>query len=407
MKILIIDDSITIRNILKEILTASGHVVEQAENGNAGIEHFLQNKPDLILLDVEMPGISGYDTAKKIRELEKTINKTTDTSTINNTNEQTDSQANKAIENWIPIVFLSSHSDDQSLSSGIEAGGDDYLFKPFSETVLLSKLKAMERIYSMKQAIIAQRKIVEQMNQELLEEQIVAKNIYDNIVQYGTIKQQDFIKTYVSSKSVFNGDLSLVARSPSENYYVIMGDFTGHGLSAALGIIPTAELFLKLTIKGFTLEEVLIDLNTKLHNILPSNIFCAASVIEVDMVNGKLAVWNGWSPDVFCVSSDGHLKKSFASTNMPLGALKPEKFNSRLSVIDFNKGDKVFIYSDGFPETLDVNGKMFGVDRMKAIIEDSSKTNVSIFDEIIRQRAEFRGELVQQDDLTLIEITMI
>ena len=402
MKILIVDDSITIRNILKEILSASGHVVEQAENGNAAVEHFLNNKPDLILMDVEMPGLSGYDTAKKIRELEKTPS----TDNTKNT-DQTDNPTNKAIENWIPIVFLSSHSDDQSLSTGIEAGGDDYLFKPFSQTVLISKLTAMERIYSMKQAIIAQRKIVEQMNQELLDEQIVAKNIYDNIVQYGTIKQQDFIKTYVSSKSVFNGDLCLVARSPSENYYIIMGDFTGHGLSAALGIIPTAELFLKLTIKGFTLEEVLIDLNTKLHNILPSNIFCAASVIEVDMINGKLAVWNGWSPDVFCVSNDGQLKKIFASTNMPLGALKPEKFNSRLAVVDFNKGDKVFIYSDGFPETQDINGKMFGIDRMKTIIEDSSKTKVSIFDEIIKQRAEFRGSLVQQDDLTLIEITMI
>ncbi len=395
MKILIVDDSATIRNILKEILSASGHTVDQVETGTAAVEYFLKNKPDLILLDVEMPGMSGYETAKKIREL--------DTPTANSNQ----NQSNQIIESWIPIVFLSSHSDDQSLSMGIEAGGDDYIFKPFSQTVLLSKLKAMERIYFMKQAIIAQRKIVEQMNQELLDEQIVAKNIYDNIVQYGTIKQQDFIKTYVSSKGVFNGDLCLVARSPSENYYVIMGDFTGHGLSAALGIIPTAELFLKLTVKGFTLEELLIELNSKLHNILPSNIFCAASVIEVDMNNGKLAVWNGWSPEVLCVSPDGHLKRSFTSTNMPLGATKPEKFNSRLTSIDFNKGDKLFVFSDGFSETQDLNGKMFGIDRIKAIIEDSSKTHFSIFDEIIRQTAEFRGDRPQQDDLTLLEITMI
>lgn len=394
MKILIVDDSATIRNILKELLTASNHIVDMADNGNAAIELFINNKPDLILLDVEMPGISGYDTAKKIRELEKNV--------------ATDSnqQPTRLVENWIPIVFLSSHNDDQSLCAGIEAGADDYLFKPFSQTVLIAKLKAMERIYSMKQSIIAQRKIVEEMNQELLNEQIVAKNIYDNIIQYGTIKQQDFIKTFVSSKSIFNGDLFLIARSPSENYYIMMGDFTGHGLSAALGIIPTAELFLKLTVRGFTLEEILIELNTKLHNILPSNIFCAASVIEIDLSNGKIGVWNGWSPDVLCVSNDGHLKKTFSSTNMPIGALKPEKFNSKLTTIDFNKGEKLFIYSDGFTETQDINGKMFGVDRLKAIIEDSSKFKYSIFDEIIKQTAIFRGDQPQQDDLTLVEITM-
>ena len=385
MKILTIDDSVTMRNILKELLSSSGHAIEQAEDGTKGIECFNKNKPDLILLDVEMPGLSGFETAKKIRELEKSAN----------------------IENWIPIVFLSSHSDDQSLSAGIESGGDDYLFKPFSPVVLLSKLKAMERIYAMKQAITTQKQLVEQMNKELLDEQVVAKNIYDNIVQYGTIKQQDFIKTFVSSKSLFNGDLCLVARSPSENYYIIMGDFTGHGLSAALGIIPTAELFLKLTMKGFTLEELLIELNTKLHNILPSNIFCAASVIEVDMNNNKAGVWNGWAPEVLCVSSDGQLKKSFSSSNMPLGALKPEKFNSRLTPIDFNKGDKLFIYSDGFTEAQDINGTMFGVERIKKIIEDSAKLKYSIFDEIIKQNSEFRGNREQQDDLTLVEITKI
>jgi len=395
MKILIIDDSATIRNILKELLTASGHQVEMADSGNAGIEVFTKNKPDLILLDVEMPGISGYETAKQIRTLEKNLS-----------NEHVSDSSNNIVENWIPIVFLSSHNDDQSLCTGIEAGADDYLFKPFSETVLIAKLKAMERIYSMKQAIINQKQIVEKMNQELLNEQIVAKNIYDNIIQYGTIKQQDFIKTYVSSKSIFNGDLFLISRSPSENYYVMMGDFTGHGLSAALGIIPTAELFLKLTIRGFTLEEILIELNTKLHNILPSNIFCAASAIEVDLNNGKIGVWNGWSPDVLCATADGHLKKSFSSTNMPLGALKPEKFNSKLTTLDFHKGEKLLIYSDGFSETQDINGKMFGVDRIKSIIEESSNTKYSIFDEIIKQTATFRGNQEQQDDLTLVEITM-
>ena len=388
MKILIVDDSATIRNILKAVLEEAGHVVEQVTDGQSAIDYFSKKKPDLILLDVEMEGMSGYDTAKKIREIEK------------------GGQPNIA-EDWVPIVFLSSHSDEQSLSQGIEVGGDDYLFKPFSKVVLNAKLKAMQRIYSMRQDILAQKQLVQQMNQELLDEQMVAKNIYDNIVQFGTIKQQDFIKTYVSSKSIFNGDLALVARSPSENYYIIMGDFTGHGLSAALGIIPAAELILKLTIKGFTLEQLLIELNAKLHNILPSNIFCAASVIEVDLVRGQLAVWNGWSPEVLCVSKDGNLKKSFASTNMPLGALKREKFNSTLELIKIEKGDKIYIYSDGFTESKNMTGSMFGVEGIKASIESTVKSKLPVFDEIIRQVGEFRGEYPQQDDLTLIEISMI
>jgi CheY-like chemotaxis protein len=387
MKILVVDDSATIRNILKGILEESGHEVFEVNSGENAVEFFSdQKKPDLILMDVEMSGMSGYDTAKKIRAIES------------------DSEE-KNVDDWIPIVFLSSHSDDESLSAGIEAGGDDYLFKPFSKTVLNSKLKAMERIYSMKQAIVSQKKMVESMNKELMEEQIVAKNIYDNIVNAGNIQQQDFVKTYVSSKSIFNGDIALTALSPSQNYYIIMGDFTGHGLSAALGVMPTVELFLKLTVKGYTLEQLLIELNAKLHSILPSNIFCAAAVLEVDLQKSQVAVWNGWSPEVICASEDGKIKKTFPSTHMPLGALSAEKFNSQLEFIDLNKGDKVYIYSDGFSESKNVKGEMFEVDGMKAAIEKTgTEKKMSIFDGIIHEINLFREGSSQEDDLTLIEI---
>lgn len=386
MKILIVDDSVTIRNILKAILEESGHVVEQASSGNDALEIYLNNKPDLILMDVEMEGLSGYDTAKKIRSLTK--------------------GDNQSKEDWVPIMFLSSRSDEKSLSEGIESGGDDYLFKPFSKVVLNSKIKAMERIYEMRKSLVAQKELVDRMNAELIEEQTVAKNIYDNIIQNGIITKHDFINTYVSSKGVFNGDLALTVRSSSENYYIIIGDFTGHGLSAALGIIPAAELFLKLTLKGFTLEQLLIELNSKLHNILPANIFCAAAVLEVDLNNGLLSVWNGWSPEVLCFSKDGQLKKTFSSTNMPLGLLPKEKFNCKLTLLELDVGDKIYIYSDGFIEAKNISGTMFGIDAIKSSISKGLQGNLNVIDNIIKDVTNFRGNYPQEDDLTLIEITM-
>jgi two-component system, HptB-dependent secretion and biofilm response regulator len=387
MKILIVDDSMTIRSIVKTTLEESGHIIEQATNGAEAINKFLECKPDLILIDVEMEDMSGYDVAKKIREMEKK------------------SQEN-GVEAWVPLIFLSARSDEQSLALGIAAGGDDYLFKPFSKVVLNSKLKAMERIYAMRQAIIKQKALVDQMNQELLEEQIVAKSIYDNIIQSGVVKQHEFIKTYVCSKSTFNGDLAIVAKSPSGNYYIIIGDFTGHGLSAALGIIPTAELFLKLTIKGFTIEQLLIELNQKLNSILPSNIFCAGAVVEVDLNRKEIGVWNGWSPEVLCVSKDGHIKQSFDSKHMPLGSLNPNKFSAKLDFAKLEQGDKVYLFSDGFIETKNASGSLFGIEGMKAVIANHSKTNINLFDDIIKSLQEFRKDYPQQDDLTLIEISI-
>lgn len=386
MKILIVDDSITIRNILKVILEENHHEVVQLTNGQEAVDKFLIIQPELILMDVEMEGLSGYETVAKIRGIEKNNSNTT--------------------ESWTPIIFLSALTDEKSLAVGIESGGDDYLFKPFSKVVLNAKIKAMDRLGKMQQAILEQKSLVDKINKDLLEEQMVAKHVYDNIVQNGVLQKHDFIKTFVSSKDVFNGDLALVATSPSENYYMIMGDFTGHGLSAALGIIPAAEVFLNLTIKGFTLEQLLIELNNKLNVILPSNIFCAAAVVEVSFERKELSVWNGWAPPVLCFTPNGELKTTFASSNLPLGSIKKQNFNYKLNFVDLAAGDKVYIFSDGFTETKNANGNMFGVEGVIASIGNSLKNNLSSIDHLVEDVLRFRGKLPQQDDLTLIEITM-
>ena len=384
MKILIVDDSVTVRDRLRDLLQENGHIVTEVTNGQDAIDYITNQKPDLIFLDLTMEGLSGAETASKIRALDK--------------------NESPSIEGWIPIIFLIDHSEEESLSVGIRSGGDDYLLKPFSKIVLNAKLKSMERIHDMRKAIIVQKELVEKINQDLLEEQNVAKHVYDNIVQHGLNKSYDFIKTYIASKSIFNGDIALVARSPSDNYYIMIGDFTGHGLSAALGIIPAAEVFLKLTMKGFTLEQLLMELNDKLNNILPKNIFCAAALLEVDLLRSQLAVWNGWSPDVLCFSKDGELKKRFASTNMPLGSLKKEQFNCKLSFVQLSEGDSIYVYSDGLNETRNLVGNMFGIDGIISSINKSLKAGIDPITNIIQDLTSFRNGIPQQDDLSLIQI---
>lgn len=127
MEILIADDSKSNLAMLTSILTKLGHTVIQAHNGKESIDLFREKRPDLIILDVVMPGLDGFQTAKIIREIDDI--------------------------NWIPIIFLSATVDDQSIANGIDAGGDDYLTKPCSDITLAAKIKAMERIAEMRQKL--------------------------------------------------------------------------------------------------------------------------------------------------------------------------------------------------------------------------------------------------------------
>jgi len=127
MKILVADDSKTNIAIISAALEKMGHVVFAASSGEQAIELFQQQSPDLIILDVIMGGIDGFECASRIRKLDN--------------------------NDWIPIIFLSASVDDISIAKGIDAGGDDYLTKPFSEITLAAKIKAMQRISDMRQKL--------------------------------------------------------------------------------------------------------------------------------------------------------------------------------------------------------------------------------------------------------------
>lgn len=129
MKVLLIDDSIAYSQVIQSYVESAGHSVITACDGEQGILKFLEHKPDLVLLDVNMPNMDGYQCARHIRK-----------------NCQ---QGNL----WIPIIFLSAEVTDDAIVKGIDSGGDDYLLKPITLKVLSAKLRAMARIANMRKEL--------------------------------------------------------------------------------------------------------------------------------------------------------------------------------------------------------------------------------------------------------------
>jgi len=122
-----------------------GHEVTEAHEGLQAIDLFRIHEPDLIVLDVDMPVMNGYETARRIRAL-------------------------AGDHDWIPIIFLSSNVGDKDIVTGIEAGGDDYLAKPVSPVVLRAKINAMQRITDMRQRLVDLKEQLEAHNVALREE---------------------------------------------------------------------------------------------------------------------------------------------------------------------------------------------------------------------------------------------
>ncbi len=141
MKILIVDDSPTMRAALSRYVERMGHECITAKSGAEGLARFREAAPDMVLLDVLMDDIDGYSVAREIRSA--------------------------AEAQWLPIIFLSSREEDQDLDRGIEAGGDDYLVKPVSYVVLYAKVRAMQRIDEMRRRLLRVTSELEAANQAL------------------------------------------------------------------------------------------------------------------------------------------------------------------------------------------------------------------------------------------------
>jgi diguanylate cyclase (GGDEF)-like protein len=128
LTVLVVDDQRAVRMVAAAELDAAGYHVLEADSAAMALDLFTRERPDLVLLDVEMPQHDGYAVARQMRLAEP--------------------------DGWTPIVFLSSHSDDAALAKGIEAGGDDYLTKPLRPVVLRAKLLAMRRLQDMRRRLV-------------------------------------------------------------------------------------------------------------------------------------------------------------------------------------------------------------------------------------------------------------
>lgn len=142
--VLVVEDQSALRaSLVQELLHAGVTEVIEAADGQVALQLFKMRRPDLVLLDIRLPGLDGYAVAQQLREAEP--------------------------GDWTPIIFLSGLDSDLDVWRGIESGGDDYLVKPVKPIVLVAKLRAMRRLLDMRRRLISMSAELHLANQRLNE----------------------------------------------------------------------------------------------------------------------------------------------------------------------------------------------------------------------------------------------
>ncbi len=376
LKVLDVDDDDTNRAVMEILLRKDGHAVCMARNGQEAVSSYETEQPDLVLMDVMMPVMNGYDAARMIKEIAGT--------------------------HFVPIIFLTALTDEPALAKCLEVGGDDFLTKPVSRIILQAKMAAATRVRRLYLKLERQQHDLADHHERLRAEHELAERVFARMVSKMDVSSEN-IKCRQSPLSIANGDLVLVANTPYGGQRILLGDSTGHGLAAAIGAIPVSEIFYAMTRKGFGLREMMAEMNRKLHDTLPTGQFVAACVVDWHHLGGKVSIWNGGIPDALLVSGKSGDITPIPSRNLPLGIVGMAEMNIDIEVRDVDFGDRVYAYSDGVIEARNDDGDEFGQGRLEAVIRKAGASE-RIFESISSELDEFCGDRSQADDITLVEI---
>lgn len=329
LKVLLVDDEPINLAILESCLQVLGAQIFKALNGQEAIEVFQNEQPDMVLMDVMMPGMDGLEATREIKL--------------------------QCGERWMPVVMVTSLYSDEDIVRGLEAGADDYLVKPVNFQILKSKIANFALIVRQQQKLLDYRESAEAEGR-------LALQVMERLVHPMDLGEK--LQHWSLPTARFNGDVAVAGITPDGKLQAVLADGSGHGLAAALSIVPIIEVFYGMNVKGLTVEQIARELNKKLRKIMPTGRFVATLVFSIDSNKREIKAWNGGIPFVAFISKKGEMLYEWRSLNLPAGLQDDAQFEGSAELFQYNEEGFFFACTDGLLEAEDAAGKPVARERL-------------------------------------------
>ena len=381
--LLVVDDNEMNRDMLSRRLSRRGHTVATAEDGHVALDLIEQNAFDVILLDIMMPGISGIEVLKTLR--------------------QSYSHAD------LPIIMATAKSEKEDMIAALKLGANDYVTKPLDFPVVLARVNTQ---LSLKRSQDALKKAHDRMKHDLdAAAEIQQKWLPDDLPKTDSI---DMAWKFHPCDELAGDFLNIIQLNENEIGIYVM-DVMGHGVQAALlsfsvsrNLSPMAgsdSIVLKSGQQDpVSPVEVLTNLNTLYPFLANNNRFFTLLYGILDLRDSRFRYACGGHPGPLIFSSDGQIQ-DLTENSFPIGIVEEAGFEQ--AEIKLNPGDRMYLYSDGFIEETNTNGELFDINQFQ---ESLKNNNASTIDKSIEQAVDaiiaWHGDEHLSDDLSIIGIEM-
>ena len=476
LRVLVADDIASNRTIVGAFLAHLDCVPLFAGDGVEAVDIFRRESPDVVLMDLMMPRMDGFEAIRQIRAI--------------------------AGDHWVPIIILSALSGEGDIVHGLDIGADDYLAKPLSFPVFSARFKALRRLMDMQRRLsgsleqvravangvidgiisadaagtilsvnraisrifgytasemvgqnlrmlmpspqreahdgymqhyvdTGQKRVIGQIREleavrkdgsvfpielgvsdlqlpnrrmfigvirdvsetrriqrqladdaarlqryhdesereqelamSIMERQIRSDWLHDEAVQYAVMPARNF-----------SGDVVAVARAPDGALYAMLADATGHGLAAAVSVLPALGAFYRGAARNVPLEVLATELNDMLCGLLPPGHFVASALVRLEAARQEGRIWVGGVPDVLLLDDHGQVAQRFCSRQLPLGILPSAEGGVVCEAFQWAVPGQIVLCSDGLTEAENSAGQAFGRAGLEQVLQATSRAS--------------------------------
>jgi sigma-B regulation protein RsbU (phosphoserine phosphatase) len=369
-RVLLVDDAKANLDILVEGLKAD-HKLSLALNGESALQVAARTPPDLVLLDIVMPGMDGYEVCRRMRQMPETAE--------------------------VPIMFLSSLEEVQNKTRGFEAGANDYLTKPFEMLEVKARVKSLLKAKAYSDAV----------KEQIASELKVAREIQMGMLPHDfTGPEQAYGVTFgavLEPAREVGGDLYGVCAAGPDRLLVFLGDVSGKGIPASMFMVRAISLARLLAREIAEPERILARLNDELAVDNPSGMFVTFLCAVFEPRSGRLTLANAGHCRPLVLPAGEPPRWAVKNLGTALGFEPGLEFER--AELTLRHGDALILYSDGVTEAFNPTEDLYGDKRLLTEAGAfAGQTAPEITAGLLRQVRAFADTAPQSDDIAILTL---
>ena len=312
--VLAVDDNLLNLKLIEKALSKEGYMIYEADNGPKARAIALEKQPDLILLDIEMPGENGFDVIRKLKD--------------------------NAATNAIPVLFLTGVSDVDAKLKGFDLGAVDYITKPFHPQEVLARVRIHLKLS------IATNSLIQDQAGKLRQVTAAQAAMLPQPLDFPEARFGVYYKALEAAGGDFYDILNISANITG--YFV--ADSSGHDIETSYMTASVKALLAQNCTPVYSPSESMKMINDVLVEILPSGKYLTACYMHINRSTMTATIINAGHPPVVCLPVEGDPYLITAQGDI-LGMFSDASFGK--VTLSVSKGDRFFVYSDGLVESAD------------------------------------------------------